>query len=173
MDVRTCRIVGLKGSGDNSVYFPTIQSRTLLDSFTNHLKRKMSMIPCYVRNQFAGNSDFEAWSRGWEPSKICPPVKWTNNCNRAIVETLNEDFIPEFEDKIAGSGGREDAFIQCILRHGHGARSWWRVCQECGNGEIPHNLESELSVRLSQGDNSLINMFHSTSSQTGIQIDII
>ena len=120
MDVRTCRIVGLKGSGDNSVYFPTIQSRTLLDSFTNHLKRKMSMIPCYVRNQFAGNSDFEARSRGWEPSNICPPVKWTNNCNRAIVETLNEDFIPEFEDKIAGSGGREDAFIQCILRHGHG-----------------------------------------------------
>ena len=130
MDVRTCRIVGLKGSGDNSVYFPTIQSRTLLDSFTNHLKRKMSMIPCYVRNQFAGNSDFEAWSRGWEPSNICPQVKWTNNCNRAIVETLNEDFIPEFEDKIAGSGGREDAFIQCILSM---SRMWeWRNSTQFG-----------------------------------------
>ena len=46
---------------------------------------------------------------------ICPPDKWTNNCNRAIVETLNEDLIAEFEDKIAGSGGREDAAILCIF----------------------------------------------------------
>ena len=124
MDVRTCWIVELKGTGDNSVYFPTIQSRTLLDSFTNHLRRKMSMILCNARNQFKRNSDsYKARSRWWEPSNICPTVKWTNNCNRAIVETLNEDFIPEFEDKIAGSWRREDAIILCILRLG--AQSWW------------------------------------------------
>ena len=49
---------------------------------------------------------------------ICPPDKWTNNCNRAIVETLNEDFIAEFEDKIAGSGGPGGRVILCILKPG-------------------------------------------------------
>ena len=101
---------------------------------------------------------------------ICPRDKWTNNSNRAIVETLNEDFIAEFEDKIAGSGGGEDALF-CVYfetRSPWLVTGEWRVCQECGNREIPHNLESELSVTMSRGDNSLINMFHSTSSQTRI-----
>ena len=96
--------------------------------------------------------------------------KCTNNCYRAIVETLNEDFIPKFEDKIAGSGAAEEQFIVCILRHG--ARGMGGVWKECENGEIPYNLESELTVTPSLGDNSLINMLHSTS-QTAIQIDMI
>ena len=57
---------------------------------------------------------------------ICPPDKWTNNCNRAIVETLNEDFIAEFEDKIAGSRCREDALF-CVYFE---TRSPWLVTGE-------------------------------------------